>query len=79
MLSDFFGKLRALYGKLNLISKPMQIYNSDETGVTVVHKPSKVVVELGRIEMFILFLLLKKAEPILFFHVFLHVVMYFHQ
>ena len=26
----------------------MQIYNSDETEVTVVHKPSKVVAELGR-------------------------------
>ena len=48
VLSDFFGKLGALYGKLNLISKPMQIYNSDETGVTVVHKPNKVVAQLGR-------------------------------
>ena len=35
-------------GKLNLISKPMQVYNTDETGVTIVHKPSKVVAELGR-------------------------------
>ena len=26
----------------------MQIYNSDETGVTIVHRPSKVVAELGR-------------------------------
>ena len=47
-ISDFFGKLGAIYGKLNLISKPMQIYNSDETGVTIVHKPTKVVAELGR-------------------------------
>ena len=47
-ISDFFGKLGALYGKLNLMSKPMQVYNADETGVTIVHKPSKVVAELGR-------------------------------
>ncbi len=45
---DFFGKLGALYGRLNLISKPMQIFNADETGVTFVHKPGKVVAELGR-------------------------------
>ncbi len=44
----FFGKLGSLYGRLNLISKPMNVYNVDESGVTVVHKPGKVVVELGR-------------------------------
>ena len=44
----FFGKLGAIYGRLNLISKPMQIYNCDETGVSVVHKPGKVVAEMGR-------------------------------
>ena len=33
---------------MNLLSKPMQIYNTDETGVTIVHKPGKVVAELGR-------------------------------
>jgi hypothetical protein len=47
-INDFFGKLGAIYGRLNLISKPMQIYNCDETGVTVVHKPGKVVAEMGR-------------------------------
>ena len=45
---DFFGKLGAIYGRLNLISKPMQIYNCDESGVTVVFKPNKVVAELGK-------------------------------
>ena len=30
------------------MSKLMQVYNTDETGVTIVHKPSKVVAELGR-------------------------------
>ena len=47
-ISDFLGKLGSIYGKFNLFSKPMQIYNSDETGVTIVHRPSKVVAELGR-------------------------------
>lgn len=46
-VSDFFGKLGALYGKSNLVSKPMQVYNAGEIGVTIVHKPSKVVAELG--------------------------------
>ena len=41
------GKLGSLYGRLNLISKPMQLYNADETGVTIVHKPGKVITELG--------------------------------
>ena len=48
VICDFFGKLGALYGKLNLISKPMCVWNCDETGVTIVHKPGKVVTELGR-------------------------------
>ena len=48
IVDDFFGKIGALYGRLNLISKPMLIYNADETGVSVVHKPGKVLAELGR-------------------------------
>ena len=40
----FFGKLGSVYG---LISKPMLIFNCDETGVNIVHKPSKVIAELG--------------------------------
>ena len=47
-INDFFGKLGAIYGRLNLICKPMQIYNCDETGVSVVHKPGKIVAEMGR-------------------------------
>ena len=46
-IDDFFGKLGGLYGRLNLISKPMNIYNADETGVSVVYKPGRVVAELG--------------------------------
>ena len=47
-IKDFFGKLGSIYGKLNLISKPMQVYNLDKTGVSVVHKPGKVIAQLGR-------------------------------
>ena len=35
---DFFAKLGSLYGRLNLLTKPMQVYNIDETGITIVHK-----------------------------------------
>ena len=47
-ISDFFAKLGGLYGRLNLINKPMQIFNADETGVSVVHKQGKVLAQLGR-------------------------------
>ena len=33
---------------MNLVSKPMQVYNVDEFGVSVAHKPCKVVAKLGR-------------------------------
>ena len=49
-----FGKLGGLYGRVNLISKPMQIFTSDETGVSIVHKPRKVVVELGQYNVYAL-------------------------
>ena len=42
------GKINLGLKQLNLICKPMQVFNCDETGVTIVHKPSKVVAELGR-------------------------------
>ena len=45
---DFLGKLGSLYGHLNLITKPMLIYNCDETGISIVHKQGKVVTEMGR-------------------------------
>ena len=47
-IQDFFGKLGAVYARLNILAKPMQIFNVDETGVSVVHKPGKVVTEVGR-------------------------------
>ena len=48
LLMIFFAKLGELYGRLNLITKPMQVYNLDETGVCVVHKPGKVFSAVGR-------------------------------
>ena len=36
----------ALHGQLNLISKPAQVFNVDEMGMTIVHKPGKVIAEL---------------------------------
>ena len=47
-IEDFFAKLGGVYDRLNLPSKPMQIFNIDETGVSVVHKVGKVVAEVGR-------------------------------
>ena len=48
MVADLFAKLGAIYGRLNLVTKPMQVYKADETGVTIVHKPGKVLAQLGR-------------------------------
>ena len=53
-MNDFFGKLGAMYGRLNLISKPMQIYNADDTGIIIVHKLGKVVAELGHCNVYAL-------------------------
>ena len=47
-VGDFFEKLGGIYARLNLLLKPMQIYNLDETCINIVHKPGKVVMEIGR-------------------------------
>ena len=47
-IDDFFAKLGAIFGRLNLIAKPSQIFNADETGVSIVHRPSKVIAQIGR-------------------------------
>lgn len=41
-INDYFAKLGTIYARLNILTKAMQIYNMDECGVTVVHKPGKV-------------------------------------
>ena len=48
IIDDFFAKMGAIYAHLNLLSKPMQIYNVDETGISVVHKAGKVITQVGR-------------------------------
>ena len=48
VIADFFSKLGAIYGRLNLVTKPMQVYNVDETGVSIVHKQGKVLAQLGQ-------------------------------
>ena len=48
ILQDYFAKLAAVCARLNILSKPMNIlYNVDETGLSIVHKPGRVVAELG--------------------------------
>ena len=47
-ISDYFAKIGAIYARLNILTKPMQIYNMDECGISVVHTPGKIVTELGR-------------------------------
>ena len=47
-IQDYFAKLTAVCARLNILSKPMQIFNIDEVGVTVVHIPGKVITEMGR-------------------------------
>ena len=47
VISDYLGKLGAVCAKLNVLTKPMNIFNMDETGMTIVHKGRKVVTEVG--------------------------------
>ena len=47
-IKDHFAKLGSLYARLNILTKPMQIYNIDECGVSVVHKGGKVLPQIGR-------------------------------
>ena len=42
VVKDFFGKLGSLYGRLNLFSKSMQIFNLDESGISTVYRPGKI-------------------------------------
>ena len=47
-IKGFFEKLGGIYARLNLLAKPMQVFNCDETGISVVHNPGRVVTEMGR-------------------------------
>ena len=48
IMRDYFAKLASVCARHNILSKPMQIYNMDETGISIVHKPSRVIAEYGR-------------------------------
>jgi len=49
VIEDFFAKLAAVLARLNLLSKPMLLYNADETGFSKVHKPRcKVLARRGQ-------------------------------
>lgn len=50
-IDDFFAKLGANFGRLNLIAKPSQIFIVDEMGVSIVHRPSKVIAQIGQRNM----------------------------
>lgn len=48
VISDHFDKLGAVMDKYELKDKPGQIYNLDETGLSLVHTPSKVIASRGK-------------------------------
>ena len=50
MVSSDFESPEARYalGPYTPVDPPMQLFNVDETGISIVHKPGKVVTELGR-------------------------------
>ena len=45
-VEEFFDRLSALYARLGLSAS--QVYNADQTGVSCVHKPSKVCAKRGQ-------------------------------
>ena len=48
IIEDFFAKLGAIYARLNLLTKPMLVYNVDETGVSLTQHKGKVITEIKR-------------------------------
>lgn len=49
VIKGFFEKVGGIYARLNLLAKLMQVYN-DETGITVVHNPGRVLTEMRQKE-----------------------------
>ena len=47
-IEDFFAKLGAIYARLNLFCRPMQVFNVDESGVNVTLHKGKVIAEVKR-------------------------------
>ena len=47
-IEDFFAKLGAIYARLNLFCRPMQVFNVDESDVNVTQHKGKVIAEVKR-------------------------------
>jgi hypothetical protein len=47
-IKGFFDKLGGIYARLNLLVKPMQVFNCDEMGISIVHNPGHILTEMGR-------------------------------
>ena len=47
-IEDFFAKLGAIYTRLNLFCRPMQVFNVDKSGVNVTQHKGKVIAEVKR-------------------------------
>ena len=47
-IQDFFEKLGVLYVRLNLLSKPMQVYSVDESGLNITQHKGKVIANVKR-------------------------------
>ena len=45
---NFWLNIGGLYGRMNLLLKPMQVYNADESGIKIVYKPGKVLAMIDR-------------------------------
>jgi len=43
-----FDKLGSLYAKSNIISKPITVFNVNETGIAIVTKPTEYLTQVGR-------------------------------
>ena len=73
IIEEFFDRLSALYTCTKYEFPPSQIYNADETGMSCVHKPSKVCAKKGQKTGG------KMGGLILFLHVVQHLVIACHQ
>ncbi|KAJ8877606.1 hypothetical protein PR048_022061 [Dryococelus australis] len=52
ILNDFYDKLKDLLVKLGIENRPDLIWNCDETGLSYVAKPSKIVTAIGKMYVY---------------------------
>lgn len=48
MINDFYSKLDSLMNQLGIKDMPERFWNCDETGLSHVVKPNKVVTDIGK-------------------------------